>query len=76
MVRITSVAAFIFAFAFGTKDKADRSLAPLQSAYGGEERCEDVCMNAKRNKDGAACAAGGAWSSVSAWNVQFREPCE
>jgi hypothetical protein len=59
-----------------SKHRANRGLASTQSNFGPQENCQDVCVDKKRNKDGAACNAGGKYSNVGGITVQFREPCQ
>jgi len=58
------------------EDCANCGLVAIQNNFGAAEDCQVVCVDKKRNKDGAACNAGGKWSSVGGFTVQFREPCQ
>ncbi|CAI9631302.1 hypothetical protein GT037_003335 [Alternaria burnsii] len=83
MVRILSAVAVVLAIAFGAQASytcqcnfSDGShCCAATSAQGANVPCATVCKDAHRNSDNVACNAGGKWSSVSAWNVQFRAPC-
>ncbi|KAI4652013.1 hypothetical protein J4E93_002210 [Alternaria ventricosa] len=84
MVRILSVAAVFFTIAFGAQashicqclfQDGSHCCASVNN-FGAAEDCQVVCVDKKRNKDGVACNAGGKWSHVGGFTVQFREPCQ
>jgi hypothetical protein len=62
--------------ALESKAGANHNVTPPQNNYGPQENCQDVCVNKARNKDGALCNAGGKYSNVGGFTVQFREPCK
>ncbi|KAJ4138479.1 hypothetical protein NW768_002314 [Fusarium equiseti] len=83
MVRITSAITFLLTAALGVQAAAtcqclfqDGSNCCVYSdTRGGAESCDNVCRGARRVTDNAACNANGKWSSVSAWNAQWRTGC-
>ncbi|KAK8102154.1 hypothetical protein PG984_015300 [Apiospora sp. TS-2023a] len=83
MVRIVSALTLLLATALGAQAAAtcqclfnDGShCCVVSDARGAAQDCTSACRGAVRNKDQVACNAGGKWSSVSAWNAQWREGC-
>ncbi|KNG50031.1 hypothetical protein DDE82_004590 [Stemphylium lycopersici] len=83
MVRILSVVGLVLTIALGAEAShlcqclfADRShCCASTSVQGPYVKCETICQNAARGSDNKPCNANGAWSKVSAWNVQWRQGC-
>ncbi|KAH7303460.1 hypothetical protein B0I35DRAFT_485153 [Stachybotrys elegans] len=91
MVRILSLATLLLASALTAQAAtycqclfSDGSHCCVYSdAAIGNLNCPSVCQGAHRADGdasdpfhpGTACNAGGKYSTVSAWNAQFRTPC-
>ncbi|GJC77501.1 hypothetical protein ColLi_00339 [Colletotrichum liriopes] len=83
MVRILSAVTILLASALSVQAAATcQCLFPdsshccvISSARGPAEDCTSACLNARRGDDDTPCNAGGKWSSVSAWNAQWRAGC-